>query len=88
MVLAFDTLVVGLTFYKTFQLTRLTRRTGTSTGLSETILRDGEPAVFVCKYVPFIDKRYRSYLLYVREVFLSYSTTVLTCFDTLVLSKH
>ena len=42
LVVAFDTLVVALTFYKTYQLTRQARSAGIRSGLGEVILRDGE----------------------------------------------
>ena len=42
LVVAFDTVVVVLTFYKTYQTTRLTRSVGICSGLSEIVLRDGE----------------------------------------------
>ena len=42
LVVAFDTVVVGLTFYKTYQLVRDARSAGVRSGLGEVILRDGE----------------------------------------------
>ena len=42
LVVAFDTLVVVLTFYKTYRMTRLARSAGIRSGLSEVVLRDGE----------------------------------------------
>ena len=42
LIVAFDTLVVALTFYKTYQLARDARRAGIQSGLGEVILRDGE----------------------------------------------
>ena len=41
-VLAFDTIVNALTFYKTYRMTRLARSAGVYSSLSEIILRDGE----------------------------------------------
>ena len=41
LVVAFDTLVVSLTFYKTYRLTRDARRAGVRSSLGEVILRDG-----------------------------------------------
>ena len=42
LVIAFDTVVVALTFYKTYQLARDARSAGVRSGLGEVILRDGE----------------------------------------------
>ena len=42
LVVAFDTVVVGLTFYKTYQLAGDARSAGVRSGLGEVILRDGE----------------------------------------------
>ena len=42
LVFAFDTLVVILTFYKTYQLAMMARKAGIHQTLSGTILRDGE----------------------------------------------
>ena len=46
LVIAFDTLVVMLTFYKTYQLTRQAWSAGVHSALGEIVLRDGEYEYF------------------------------------------